>query len=84
MSLNPTKYNNIQVTLHWLVALLVLFMLFMGTFVLAQTPNTDPMKIVGLRGHMIFGGVILLLTLVRLVWRRMSPQPPHAETGNVR
>ena len=82
MSSNPTKYNNAQVVLHWLVALLVLFMLFMGNFVLAQTPNTDPTKIFALRGHIIFGGVILLLTLIRLVWRRMSPQPPHAETGN--
>jgi len=79
---NSTKYNNVQVVLHWLVALLVLFMLFMGNFVLAQTPNTDPTKIFALRGHIIFGGVILLLTLLRLVWRRMSPQPPHAVTGN--
>lgn len=82
MSSVPSKYNNVQVALHWLVALLVLFMLFMGNFVLAGTPNTDPMKIAGLRGHMIAGSAILLLTLVRLAWRRMSVQPPHADTGN--
>jgi len=82
MSMKISKYNNIQVALHWAVALLVLFMLVMGTFVLAQTPNSDPSKLAGLRGHMVFGGVILLLTLVRLVWRRMSAQPDHAETGN--
>jgi len=31
---------------------------------------------------MIFGSVILLLTLARIVWRRKSPQPAHAATGN--
>lgn len=82
MSMKTSKYNNIQVALHWLVALMVFFMLIMGTFVLAQTPNSDPSKVLALRGHMIFGGAILLLTLVRLVWRRMSAQPDHAETGN--
>jgi len=78
----PSKYNNVQVALHWLVAVLVLFMLFMGNFFLAQTPNTDPMKITGLRAHMIAGVAIFVLILIRLVWRRMSVQPPHAETGN--
>jgi cytochrome b561 len=82
MSTKPSKYNNLQVALHWLVTLLVLFMLLMGTFVLSQTPNSDPSKILALRGHMVFGGVILLLTLFRLVWRRMSTQPRHAEAGN--
>jgi len=80
--MKPSKYNNIQIALHWAVALLVLFMLVMGTFVLAHTPNSDPSKLAGLRGHMIFGSVILLLTLLRLVWRRMSVQPDHADTGN--
>lgn len=80
--MNPSKYNNIQVALHWLVALMVLFMLFMGTFVMSQTPNSDPSKLAALRGHMIFGGVILVLTLLRLVWRKKSAQPPHADTGN--
>lgn len=83
MSSGPSKYNNVQVALHWLVTLLVLFMLFMGNVVLEHTPNADPMKVAALRGHMIGGGVILVLTLVRLIWRRMSAQPPHAATGNI-
>lgn len=81
-STNPSKYNNPQVALHWLVAMLVLFMLIMGTFILSQTPNSDPSKVMALRGHMVFGSIILLLTLIRLVWRRMSAQPDHADTGN--
>lgn len=80
--MTPSKYNNIQVAFHWLVALMVLFMLFMGTFIMSQTPNSDPSKLSALRGHMIFGGAVLVLTLIRLVWRKKSVQPPHAETGN--
>lgn len=76
------KYNNIQVALHWLVALLVVVMLFMGSVVLAKTANTDPAKLGGLRGHMVLGVAVLVLTVLRLVWRRASPQPNHAETGN--
>jgi cytochrome b561 len=82
MSSGVSKYNNIQVALHWLTALLIIFMLVMGHFVLEATPNSDPAKVDALRGHMIFGTVILLLTIVRLVWRRKSAQPPHAATGN--
>ena len=78
----PKKYNNTQVTLHWISAVLVLFMLFMGTFILKETPNSDPMKLIALKGHMIFGGIILLLTILRITWRRASTQPAHTETGN--
>lgn len=70
--MKPSKYNNIQVALHWLAALMVLFMLFMGTFVMSQIPNSDPSKMAALRGHMIFGGVILFLTLLRLIWRKKA------------
>lgn len=76
------KYNTLQVSLHWFAALLILFMLVMGHFVLEATPNTDPTKFLGLKGHMVGGGLVLLLTLARLAWRFMSAQPPHAKTGN--
>jgi cytochrome b561 len=82
MSSGVSKYNNIQVALHWLTALLIVLMLVMGHFVLEQTPNSDPGKVDALRGHMMIGIGVLLLTLIRLVWRRKSAQPAHAATGN--
>lgn len=81
MTSTPSKYNNVQVALHWVTALLILFMLFMGQFALERTPNTDPAKIFALRGHMVFGLAVLLLTSIRIAWRRFSAQPPHAATG---
>lgn len=82
MKTTPSKYNTLQISLHWLVALLVVFMLFMGTFVMSQTPNSDPAKLTALRGHMVFGSLILVLTVVRIIWRRVTAQPAHAATGN--
>ncbi len=82
MADTPDKYNNTQIALHWITAFVVIFMLIMGHFALTATPNSDPLKMIGLKGHMIFGGVALLLTLARIVWRKKSIQPPHASTGN--
>ena len=79
----PKKYNNTQVTLHWFTAILILFMLFMGAFILEETPNSDPRKLIGLKGHMIVGGIILFLTIARIIWSRASAQPAHVETGNL-
>lgn len=79
---NLKKYNTTQVALHWLVAILVLLMLFMGMTVLEETPNSDPAKIDALKGHMTIGGIILLLTIVRIIWRKKSEQPAHVVTDN--
>ena len=82
MSSLPSKYNNIQVALHWLVAVMVIVLLIMGNAVLSRTANTDPSKIMGLRAHMLVGGAALILTVVRLLWRRATTQPLHTKTGN--
>jgi cytochrome b561 len=77
------RYHPALVVLHWLVAALVLLGLAMGTFKLSALPNTAPDKIGALRGHMIAGGLILLLMLARLVVRRVTAHPPPATTGFV-
>lgn len=82
MTTLPNKYNALQTALHWLSALLIIFMLVMGTFALSKMPNTEPAKLMALRGHMMFGGIILVLTVVRIIWRKVSVQPAHATTGN--
>jgi len=79
--MTPSKYNNLQVALHWLTAALILFMLVTGTVVLANMDNADPNKINNLRVHMILGGVALVLTLGRIAWRAKTAQPDHLQTG---
>lgn len=81
-STQPTRYHPLLVTLHWLLALMIILGLVMGGFVLAETPNSDPGKLFALRMHMSMGGLILLLMLVRLIVRTRTKKPPHVETGN--
>ncbi|MCP3665789.1 MAG: cytochrome b [Gammaproteobacteria bacterium] len=77
-----SKYNNLQVGLHWASAGLIVFLLVSGMLVLAEIPNADPGKVDALWMHLILGGIALVLTLFRIIWRAKSVQPPHLVTGN--
>ncbi|NNE78953.1 MAG: cytochrome b [Silicimonas sp.] len=76
------RYHPFLVTLHWLLALMVIGGLIMGTFVLAATPNDDPFKITSLTMHMSMGVLILVLMVLRLIVRMATSKPPHADIGN--
>lgn len=78
---NVKRYHPALVALHWLIAALVLLGLVVGTFGLSAMPNSSPDKTGALRGHMIAGGAILVLTLLRWVVRRVTAHPPPASTG---
>jgi len=76
------RYHSFLITLHWLLAILLIASLFMGSNVLSEIPNSDPEKIFSLRIHMSIGITILVLTIIRLVVRLKSQKPPHADIGN--
>lgn len=82
MPLSPARYHTALVSLHWLLALMLIAALGIGTFALKTVPISSPDKIDALRGHMIAGGLILVLTLVRLVVRLKTTHPAPATTGN--
>jgi cytochrome b561 len=75
------RYHPVLVTLHWLLALMIVGALGFGLFVLHETPNSDPEKLVLLKMHMIAGLSILALMLIRLVLRHATNRPPAADTG---
>ncbi len=75
------KYHPALVALHWLLALLVLFMLVMGAVSLEHLANSSPDKVPALRAHMAIGIAILALTLVRLAVRFGTRRPPPVVTG---
>lgn len=60
------RYSPAIVTLHWSIAVLLLFALVMGSTRLPNMDNASPEKLNALRGHMVFGSLICTLTLVRL------------------
>ncbi|MGI9251806.1 MAG: cytochrome b, partial [Pseudohongiellaceae bacterium] len=75
------RYHPILVTLHWLMALLVILTLTFGKL-LADLPYDNPDKVLVLGVHMGYGMGIGLLLLIRLVTRLRSEHPPRATTGN--
>jgi cytochrome b561 len=77
-----SRYHPILVALHWFLAVLIGAALTLGVLVLVKIPNSDPMKVEALRGHMAGGVVILLLMLVRLFVRMGTAQPAPAVPGN--
>jgi cytochrome b561 len=76
------RYHPVLVTLHWLLAALIIGGLLMGANVLAATPNSDPFKLTSLTMHMSLGIAILALMIVRLILRLATQRPPHADIGN--
>lgn len=76
------RYHPLLVTLHWLLAAMIIGGLIMGGTVLAETPNSDPYKITSLTMHMSLGILILVLMIVRLIVRVTTAKPPHADIGH--
>jgi cytochrome b561 len=79
---NVVRYHPALVAVHWFLALLIIAALALGALVMAPMPNSDPMKVEALRSHMIGGGLILVLMLVRLLLRARTAHPAPARTGH--
>lgn len=80
--MQPSRYHPLLVALHWLLAFLILGSLGFGALALKAVPNTAPEKLNLLRGHMLMGGLIGVLMVLRLVTRLVTDHPPAASTGN--
>lgn len=77
-----TRYHPFVVALHWLVALMIFMALVVGGPGLEDMANDNPDKVNALAGHMIFGLVIGVLMIIRLITRRRTQAPPKADAGN--
>ena len=76
------RYHPLLITLHWLLAIMIILGLIMGGNVLAETPNSDSEKLFYLKMHMSMGMIILILMIVRLIVRFFTAKPPHADIDN--
>lgn len=75
MPIRNTKrsWGSVSKTLHWLVVLLII-----NQWVIAQRAESLPLgmaKIEALAWHKSFGLTVLMLAVVRLVWRWLNPVP---------
>lgn len=74
------RYHPLQVTLHWLVVLLVIAAFVIGKSMSGQ-PN-DAAKLTPLALHMAVGIITLLIIVYRFVMRQQLPKPEHVTAGN--
>jgi cytochrome b561 len=77
-----SRYQPVLVALHWLLALMIIGLLCLGFFVLANMPNSDPNKLDILVWHMAGGMFVLVLMTLRLFVRSRSARPATATTGS--
>ena len=77
-----SRYHPLLVTLHWVLAVLIIAQLTLGFFGLAATPHSDPQKIGILRVHMAGGMLILGLMVIRFIVRMRTSRPADATTGH--
>lgn len=71
----PKRYNPALVTLHWLTVILILGAAFLVPEEGAR--GSSPIDI-----HMIFGALLLIVMLARLVVRFTTKRPAWADAGN--
>lgn len=66
-------YGSVSKTLHWLIFFLILFMLIYGYFL-----DTIPKDYQGIAYniHKLTGVTILLLVVIRLIWKFVNVSPP--------
>lgn len=72
MQSTSMKYSNVAIILHWITALLLIYMLFWGEdLIKTHGAPTAPNPML----HASLGLSILILSVARLVWRFMNPPP---------
>lgn len=73
------RYPGISIGLHWILALLILGMLAVGTY-MVSLEESDPLRYSLTQWHKSFGVTALLLIVFRIVWRltfRAPALPDH-------
>ncbi|MDE1996727.1 MAG: cytochrome b [Rhizobiaceae bacterium] len=68
-----TRFSGVQRLLHWLMAIAILAMLFIGV---GMVSTVVPLYVPLLQTHKTLGIAVLLLALIRLVVRFISGAPP--------
>lgn len=74
---SAARYAKGSVILHWLIALLIALN-YVAAWVSEDMPKEQAAQIMG--NHKAFGITILVLTVVRIIWRLTHPAPPLSES----
>ncbi len=74
------RYSTGAIVLHWLTALLVIFMIVFGEELVEGAEHDDAAGTFLPSIHVSVGVTILVLTLLRLAWRLGHAAPPYPAT----
>ena len=69
-----TRYDTVAMSLHWLIAVLLIFMLFFGEDLMK---GEKARQRIGPSLHVSIGSAILVLSVLRLIWRLFNPPPAY-------
>ena len=69
-----SRYTAVAITLHWVIAILMIFMLFPGEDMIkvergASLGSWEP------TAHASVGLLVLILSILRVIWRLVNPPP---------
>jgi cytochrome b561 len=82
--ISRTKYDGVAMIIHWVTAILMIFMIIFGEELMEDGERGEAAAAAAGAFlpslHVSFGVAILLLTLLRLVWRVVNPPPPYPAT----
>ena len=75
MSASSSRYSNIAIMLHWLIAAIMIYMILFGEDLIRHPTGTFYPSL-----HASLGISVLILSLARLAWRLMNPPPAQPAT----
>ena len=75
---SPTRYGAVTQSLHWSAVALVILAWVLG--VSGDLLPKGPARAAGLYIHIIAGLLVIVLTIVRLLWRGADTSPPAEKT----
>lgn len=75
-----TRYGMVAIFLHWAIAVLIIALLLLGLYMVGLPINLQKLKLYG--WHKETGIAVLLLVIVRLLWRVLNALPSLASLPN--
>ena len=72
--MSATRYTKTAITLHWVIALMIIGLIAAGIVMTRLEPYSS-LQITMYQIHKSFGIMVLLLSLIRLIWR-LGHKPP--------
>ena len=79
-NIQNTRYHPLQVSLHWLVVILIFATFLLGKYMSGLTNDSAKIPFLGI--HLALGFITLVVIVVRFIVRLRLPRPVSATTGN--